>query len=176
MPREALARPTRTFKQLCAGGVESRLDEEKVLLEPDEFLKLIKHLYETTTDRPTLQLYSSPRFKLLLPPIHKGGHISYYLNPEHTERLGVVLYLRDKLHMPLQSIRKVIENYPADYYRLILNGVLTEDELLNFPALLNAGFKAKDVVFYRIAWLLGLANKEYWELIGQGRPASAARC
>lgn len=164
---EALSRPTKTFKKLLAEGIPWRLDDEKALLEPAEFLKLIKHLYRTDIDRPTLQLYSTPRFKLLPPPVHKGGHVSYYLNPEHTQRLGAVLYLRDKLHMSLKAIRTVLENYPADYYHLILNGVLSEDELLNFPALLKADFKLKDVVFYKIIGLLAATNKGYWEFIGK---------
>jgi len=169
---EAAIRPTKTFKQLRAEAVETRLDEEKVLLEPAEFLKLIKHLYGTDIDRPTLQLYSTPRFKLLPPPIHKGGHVSYYLNPEHTQRLGVLLYLRDKLRMQLKDIRKVLDSYPAEYYHLILNGVLIGEELLDFPALLKADFKLKDVVFYKVAGMLSAMNKGYWDFIGkEGRQA-----
>ena len=169
---EAAIRPTKTFKQLRAEAVEPHLDEEKVLLEPAEFLKLIKHLYGTDIDRPTLQLYSTPRFKLLPPPIHKGGHVSYYLNPEHTQRLGVLLYLRDKLRMQLKDIRKVLDTYPAEYYHLILNGVLTGEELLDFPALLKADFKLKDVVFYKVAGMLSAMNKGYWDFIGkEGRQA-----
>ncbi len=169
---EALSRPTMTFKKLRAEAVETRLDEEKVLLEPAEFLKLIKHLYDTDIDRPTLQLYSTPRFKLLPPPVHKGGHVSYYLNPEHTQRLGVLLHLRDRLRMQLKDIREVLDSYPAEYYHLILNGVLTNDELLDFPALLKAGFKLKDVVFYKVTDMLAAMNKGYWELIGkEGRQA-----
>lgn len=169
---EALSRPTMTFKKLCAEAVETRLDEEKVLLEPAEFLKLIKYLYDTDIDRPTLQLYSTPRFKLLPPPVHKGGHVSYYLNPEHTQRLGVLLHLRDKLRMQLKDIREVLDSYPAEYYNLILNGVLTDDELLDFPALLKAGFKLKDVVFYKVADMLAAMNKGYWEFVGkEGRQA-----
>lgn len=164
---EALSRPTKTFKTLLAEGIESRLDEEKVLLEPAEFLKLIKYLYGADIDRPTLQLYSTPRFKLLPAPVHKGGHVSYYLNPEHTQRLGVLLYMRDKLRMQLKDIRKVLDSYPAEYYHLILNKVLTDDELLDFPALLKAGFTIKDVVFYKIIDLLAAVNKGYWEFIGK---------
>jgi len=164
---EALSRPTMTFKKLRAEAVETRLDEENVLLEPAEFLKLIKHLYGTDIDRPTLQLYSTPRFKLLPPPVHKGGHVSYYLNPEHTQRLGVLLHLRDKLRMQLKDIREVLDSYPAEYYHLILNGVLTNEELLDFPALLKAGFKLKDVVFYKVAGMLAAMNKGYWEFIGK---------
>lgn len=169
---EAASRPTKTFKQLRAESVESRMDEEKVLLEPAEFLKLIKHLYGTEIDRPTLQLYSTPRFKLLPPPIHKGGHVSYYLNPEHTQRLGVLLYLRDKLRMQLKDIQKVLDSYPTEYYHLILSGVLTGEELLDFPALLKADFKLKDVVFYKVAGMLAAMNKGYWDFIGkEGRQA-----
>jgi len=166
------SRPTKTFKQLRAEAHESHMDEEKVLLEPAEFLKLIKYLYGTDIDRPTLQLYSTPRFKLLPPPIHKGGHVSYYLNPEHTQRLGVLLYLRDKLRMQLKDIRKVLDSFPAEYYHLILNGVLTGEELLDFPALLKADFKLKDVVFYKVAGMLSAMNKGYWDFIGkEGRQA-----
>jgi hypothetical protein len=164
---EAAGRPVVTFKKLRTEAIETRLDEEKVLLEPAEFLKLIKYLYGVTIDRPTLQLYSTPRFKLLPPPIHKGGHVSYYLNPEHTQRLGVLLHLRDKHRMQLKDIRKVLDSFPSEYYHLILNGVLTGDELLDFPALLKADFKLKDVVFYKIAGMLATMNKGYWEFIGK---------
>ena len=169
---EATSRPTKTFKELRAEAHESHMDEEKVLLEPAEFLKLIKYLYGTDIDRPTLQLYSTPRFKLLPPPVHKGGHVSYYLNPEHTQRLGVLLHLRDKLRMQLKDIRKVLDSYPAEYYHLILNGVLTGDDLLDFPALLKADFDLKDVVFYKVADILSAMNKGYRDFIGkEGRQA-----
>ena len=169
---DAVGRPSRTFKQLCVPGWEQGWDEDKVLLETKEFLKLAKHLYGIEVPRRTLQLYSSPQFKLLSPPIHKGGHISYYLHPEHTQRLAVVLHLRDKLRLSLRAIHQVLKDYPAEHYHLILNGVLTGDELLDFPALITEGFNLRDVVFYKVAGLLAAMDKGYWDLVGkEGRQA-----
>jgi len=164
---EPLSRTTKTCKQLVEQGLPCRIDEEKVLLEPAEFIKLVKHLYGTDIDRPTLQLYSTPRFQLLPPPVHRGGHVSYYLNPEHTQRLGALLHMRDKLHMQLKDIREVLDVFPADYYHLILSGVLADDELLDFPVLLKEGYNVKDVVFYKITEMLAAVDKNYWEFIGK---------
>lgn len=169
---EALTRPIKTFKQLCLPGWELDSPDEKVLLEPREFMKLFKHLHGTELPRRTLQLYSSPQFKLLPPPLHKGGHISYYANPEHTQRLAVILHLRDKLRLSLKSIRKVLESYPAEHYHLILYGVLTGEELLDFPAFIQEGFNLKDVVFHKVTWLLTAMDKGYWDMVHDvGRPA-----
>lgn len=120
------------------------------LIETDEFINLIRNAYGFDITRRTLQLYSSPQHRLLPPPIHKGGHKSYYLNPEHTQRLAVILHLSTKLFMPLKAIRTLLRGYPARHYDILLKDVFTTKDLDQIVAHFGEGFEVKDFLFHKI--------------------------
>jgi hypothetical protein len=128
--------------------------DTQFMMETDEFISSMQHVYGFEVTRRTLQLYSSPQFKLLSPPIHKGGHKSYYLHPEHTERLAAVLHLSTKLFMPLKAIRSLLRVYPERHYSLILKDVLTSRDLAQFVETFGHGLEVKDFLFYKVSRVL----------------------
>jgi hypothetical protein len=133
--------------------IRHNLDAE-FLIETDDLIELIDLVYGFEVKRRTLQLYSSPQLKLLPPPIHIGGHRSYYLNPEHTERVAVILHLSAKLFMSLKAISSLLRVFPERHYGLILKNVLTAQELTEFVETFGHGLEVKDFLFHKISRIL----------------------
>jgi|GEM_PF-3509168 len=124
------------------------------LIDSEEFIDVMQEVHGFEISRRTLQLYSSPRFKLLPQPIHKNGHRSYYAHPEHTERLAVILHLSTRLFMPLKAIRSLLRVYPERHYGLILKDVLTAQELNEFVEVFGHGLEVKDFLFHKVVRVL----------------------
>jgi len=78
-----LHRPIKTGPD-AVSSVRFEPDSE-FLMETEDLINAIRIAHGFEVTRRTLQLYSSPQRKLLPPPIYRGGHKSYYLNPEHTQ-------------------------------------------------------------------------------------------
>lgn len=135
--------------------------DSEFLMETDDFIDSIRHAYGFEVTRRTLQLYSSPQLKLLPPPIHKGGHKSYYLNPEHTQRLAAILYLTTRLFMPLKAVRKLLRVYPERHYGVLLKGVLTPQELTDFTELFGQGLEVRDFLFYKVSRVLNALDEDH---------------
>jgi DNA-binding transcriptional MerR regulator len=148
---------------------------ESIRFEPDiefvmrssSFMKVMGEVYGLDVSRRTLQLYSSPQLQLLPPPVHKGGHISFYLHPEHTERLAAILHLSEKQFMPLKAIRKLLRVYPPRYYRLLLKNVLTTQELTDFHDFSGQGLELKDFLFNKICRVLMALDEDYDDPVGR---------
>lgn len=165
MHREGwLQRPVMTYAQAYDGTGRFHPSQE-FLIETGDFIKLFRHLHRFTVTRRTLQHYSSPQLRLLPPPIHKGGHKSYYANPEHTDRLAVVIYLVTKLFLPLKTIKALIRVYPPEHYDLILKGVFAANELTRSVELFERGFQVKDVLFYKVCHVMEALDRPYWEFM-----------
>lgn len=164
--------PVKTYAQACGvtGLLQSR---EEFLIETADFIKLFRHLHHFTVTRRTLQHYSSPQLRLLPPPIHMGGHKSYYANPDHTDRLAVVMHLGTKLFLPLKTIQALIRVYPREHYDLILKGVFAADELTGLVEHFERGFQVKDVLFYKVCNVLEALDRPYWDYMARhGKGAS----
>jgi hypothetical protein len=159
-------RPVKTYAQVY-GGPERFHTREEFLTETSDFIKLFRRLHEFTITRRTLQLYSSPQLKLLPRPIHMGGHKSYYANPEHTDRLAVVMHLATKLFLPLKTIQAVIRVYPEEYYDLILKGIFAADDLAGIAEHFERGYKVKDVLFYKVCHVLEALDRPYWDYVAR---------
>lgn len=167
-----LHRPVKTYGQAYSSKGLFKPREE-FLIETAEFIKVFRHLHGFAVTRRTLQHYSSPQLGLLPPPIHMGGHKSYYLNPEHTDRLAVVMHLATKLFLPLKTIRAVVRVYPAQHYDLILRGILTADDLSGSVEHFKRGFAVEDVLFYKVCHVLEALDRPYWDhLARHGKDAS----
>jgi len=163
---EWLQRPVMTYAQIYDGSGRFRPGQE-FLVETTDFIKLFRHLHRFTVTRRTLQHYSSPQLRLLPPPIHKGGHKSYYANPEHTDRLAVVMHLATKLFLPLKTIQALIRVYPAEHYDLILKNVFAANELAGSVELFERGCQVKDVLFYKVCNVMEALGQPYWEFVAQ---------
>jgi hypothetical protein len=167
-----LHRPVKTYGQ-AYGGPGPFHPREEFRIETRDFIKLFHHLHRFTVTRRTLQHYSSPQLGLLPPPIHMGGHKSYYLNPEHTDRLAVVMHLATKLFLPLKTIQAVVRVYPAEHYDLILKGVFAAYDLTVMAEHFERGFQVKDVLFFKVCHVLQALDLPYWDYIARhGKGAS----
>lgn len=71
--QDPLNRPIKTIKQFTKPYWENTWRDDESLIEAADFLKIIEYLYGPKLDRQTLQLYSSPRFKILPPPSTKAA-------------------------------------------------------------------------------------------------------
>lgn len=154
-----LHRPIKTGAD-AVSSVRFEPDSE-FLMETDAFINAVHHAYGFEVTRRTLQLYSSPQLKLLPPPIHKGGHKSYYLHPEHTQRLAAILYLGTRLFMPLKAIRKLLRVYPERHYGLLLKDVLTPQELTDFMDFFGRGLEVRDFLFYKVCRVLKALDEDH---------------
>ena len=164
-PADALERSILTYGQIYSRNDGLADPFQPCLLETREFLKLFEHVYRSKLPRSTLQLYSSPKFRLLPLPVHKGGFKSYYLNPEHTVRLAVVLHLQKKHYFPLLAIQKVVQDFPEEHYRFILENTLTGEEILDFAFLVREGYSIKDILFRKVSRVLEDIEEPYWQAV-----------
>lgn len=163
--RDTLRREDYIHRPIKIGAdavADARYDpDSEYLMETDDFIRAVHNAYGFRVTRRTLQLYSSPQHKLLPPPIYVGGHRSYYLNPEHTQRLAAILYLSTRLFMPLKAIRKLLRVYPERHYGLLLKGVLTPQELTDFTELFGRGLEVRDFLFYKVSRVLNAMDEDH---------------
>ena len=128
---------------------------------PETFLALMKEFYGFNITRRNLQLYHSPFLhRMLPPPVHMDGHRSWYLHPEHTERLAVIVHLNAKHFMPLKKIRLLLRGYPERYYGVLLKDVLTVRDLDEIVDHFGRGFEIKDFLFHKINRVLRALDDE----------------
>ena len=164
---EALERPILTY-DLIYSRTDTLADPyQPCLIETKEFLKLFEHLYRMKIPRRNLQLYSSPGYRFIPLPVHKGGYKSYYLNPEHTVRLAVAMHLQKKHYFPAKAIQKVMKELPEDQYRLILENNLTGEEILESAALVKEGYGIKDILYRKVCKVLEAIDEPYWKAISK---------
>jgi hypothetical protein len=107
-------------------------------------------------DRRTVQFYSSPQLRLLSLPVYKFGHTSYYLHPEHTHRLAVILHLRRKYYFPARLLRQILETLSPAHYGFILRDELSAQDILLLAR--SSKITPQDLISRRIVQLLGAAD------------------
>lgn len=174
---EALQRPTLTYELIYAPSQQGILADpyQPCLLETKEFLRLFEHVCRMKVSRRNLQLYSSPAYRFIPLPIHKGGYKSYYLNPEHTVCLGVALHLQKQHYFPAKAIQRIMREIPEDQYRFILRNVLTGEEILESASLVREGYGIKDVLFKKVCLILEAIDEPYWQAVDKfGKGAGEA--
>lgn len=163
--RETAAREAYLHRPVKLGAEAvsaARFEPDAQFLTPTgDFLKVMEHAYGFKVTRRTLQLYSSPHLRLLPRPLHIGGHISFYLHPEHTERLAAVLHLSGRLFMPLKAIRKLLKVFPERHYGLLLKGVLTPGDLEEFTDHIDRGLEVRDFLFFKVCRVLRALDEEH---------------
>jgi DNA-binding transcriptional MerR regulator len=124
---------------------KTRSAPARVLVKDTDFLELIEVLLEAKPSLRELKAYSSPRLGLLPPPVRREG-ADYYVYPDHLELLGTVLTLRKAYHLPLETIRELLERVPLDEHHVLSARVLSAADLLDLAKMGAAGFGLKDVV------------------------------
>lgn len=131
------------------------------MVDPLTFLELMKDFYGFKITRRNLQLYHSPFLhRMLPPPIYMGGHRSWYLHPEHTERLAVIVHLNTKHFMPLKKIRHLLRGFPERHYGILLKDLLTVQDLDEIADHFGRGFEIKDFLFHKISRVLRALDDE----------------
>lgn len=173
---EALQRPILTCDLIYAPVRQGILADpyQPCLMETKEFLKLFEHIYRMKITRRNLQLYSSPAYRFIPLPVHRGGYKSYYLNPEHTVRLAVAMHLQKKHYFPTKAIQKIMKELPKDQYRFILQNNLTGEEILESAALVKEGYGIKDILYRKVCKVLEAIDEPYWKAVGKfGKHADA---
>lgn len=156
-------RPIKTCEELCPEGV---VLSDRSFAKCNEFLKLIRLVSGISITRRTLQLYSSPQFRLMPLPVYARRHTSHYRHPEDTMRLAVVLHLRETYYFPVATIRSILKTLHPRYFAAVLSGLLAPGDI---KALADAGTMAPDcveVLFRRTSNLLtalSLARESSWD-------------
>ena len=164
---EALERPILTYDLISSRTATLTDPDQPCLMATKEFLKLCERLYRFKISRRNLQLYSSPGYRFIPLPVHKGGYTSYYLNPEHTVRLAVAMHLQKKHYFPTKAIQKVMKEMPEDQYRFILQNNLTGEEILESAALVKEGYGIKDILYRKVCRVLEAIDEPYWKAINK---------
>ncbi len=119
----------------------------RVLVKDADFLEVVETLLESRLSLRELKAYSSAKLGLLPAPVQLAGDkADYYVYPDHLELLGTVLTLRKAYHLPLETIKEVLERVPKDYHHVLAARVLSTADLLDLAKMGAAGFGLKDVV------------------------------
>ena len=124
-----------------------------VLITETDLLNLLDALFSFKVAAKTLKGYSSPRVKLLPPPVRKVGK-PCYVYPDQLDRLGFILTLRQVYHLPLSTIQELDKHFPADARHLVLERKMTIEELLDLAKMLPRGFAVKDLVMAKTCDLM----------------------
>jgi hypothetical protein len=79
------------------------------------------------------------------PAVHREGK-TCYIFPDHFDRLGIILTLRQAYNLPLSAIRNLLEHFPAEHRNLIMERKFEIDELLDLAQMLKNGYQIKDLI------------------------------
>ncbi len=119
----------------------------RVLVKDADFLEVVETLLESRLSLRELKAYSSAKLGLLPAPVHRtGDKADYYVYPDHLELLGTILTLRKAYHLPLETIKELLEKVPQDEHHVMTARVLSTADLLDLAKMGAAGFGLKDVV------------------------------
>ncbi len=171
--RRTVDRPIMTCAELCA-----KEPGAAALLQWDEFLKMVELMSGEALTRRTLQLYSSPQFRLVPLPIYAKRHTAHYLHPEDTGRLALVLHLRTKYFLPIKVLRQVLAELSPEHYDLVHRDAFTAEEISRLGALENRWPLMRELIFKRVHRLLRTAHtfEKYGEArLPEGRDSLEAR-
>jgi len=80
-------------------------------MEMHKFIQLLEAVGGFTLTRRAFLSYSSPKINLIAPPIMKDGK-ACCVYPDHFERMATILTLRQGYHLPLKTIRELLDHFP----------------------------------------------------------------
>lgn len=116
----------------------------KVLVEASDFAQMMAAVGGFKLGLKALKAYGAPRLKLMDPPIQKDGKTCYVF-PDHFDRLGMVLTLRQAYNLPLTTIRDLLNHFPQEHHELIVERKFEIGDLLDLAKMLKAGYGLKDL-------------------------------
>ncbi|MDE2039213.1 MAG: hypothetical protein KGO96_06465 [Elusimicrobia bacterium] len=119
-------------------------DPGRVLVEASEFAEMLAAVGGFKLGLKALRAYSSPRLKLMEPPVQKDGKPCYVF-PDHFNRLGIILTLRQAYNLPLATIRELLDHFPPDQHELIVERKFEIGDLLDLAKMLKHGYQLKDL-------------------------------
>jgi len=158
-PRQAL-----DFFAACK---QEGLAPVRVLLELDGFIEMLEAVGGFKLNRPALLTYSSPRIGLIEPPIKAQGK-ACYIFPDHFDRMGIILTLRQAYNLPLASIRELLERFPRENYELLMERKLKISDVLDLAKMLKSGYSLGDLVMAKAGDVLLM------DLLSSSKALSAA--
>jgi len=119
-------------------------DPGKVLVEASKFADMLSAVGGFMLGARELRAYSASRLKLMDPPIQKDGKTCYVF-PDHFNRLGIILTLRQAYNLPLAAIRELLDHFPAEQHELIMERKFEIEDLLDLAKMLKAGYQLRDL-------------------------------
>ena len=122
----------------------------RALVELSDFISMLKTVGGFDLNRRVLLSYSSPKIKLIEPPIQKDRKACYVF-PDHFNRMGMILTLRQAYSLPLAAIRDLLEHFPKENHDLIMERKLEIDELLDVAKMLKNGYQLKHLIMAKAA-------------------------
>ena len=135
------------------GRKASGAEPGKVLVESGDFIDMLEAVGGFKLGRRALMSYSSARIGLIEPPVKIDGEFCFVF-PDHFDRLGIVLTLRQVYHLPLTAIRDLIEHYPREQYHLIMERKLELPDLLDLAKMIKAGYGLGDLTMAKACDLM----------------------
>lgn len=118
----------------------------RVLVRAADLVDMLEGIGGFKLTLRALKTYSSSRLKLLPPPVQKDDRQACYVFPDHFDRLGLILTLRQGYHLPLKAIQELLEHYPAEHYHLIIERKLSLEDILDLAKMLRHGFQIRDLI------------------------------
>ncbi len=119
----------------------------RVLVTEKVFLKIVETMLELKMSPRELKTYSSKRLQLIPPPVRRDGDkTDYYIYPDHFDALAPTLTLRKGYHLSLKNLRSIMGAMPKEGHHMIVNGMLTSEDLLDLAKVAPLGFALKDLV------------------------------
>lgn len=116
-----------------------------VLVELEDFISMLEAVGGFELSQRALLSYSSPRIKLIEPPLKKDGKACYVV-PDHFNRMAIILTLRQAYSLPLGAIRGLLERYPKENYDLLMERKFEISDLLDLAKMLKNGLGIGDMV------------------------------
>lgn len=135
-------------------GVGSIARPKLGFLKCGDFLKVVEALCGYRLTRRMLQFYSSPQVRLMPLPRYVRSRKSHYLHPENTQRLAVILRLKNRHFLPISEIKKIMARLSPNLYPLFLRGALTPEDIAFLGRPEGEYFHPYDRVFQRVLGLL----------------------
>lgn len=125
----------------------------QVLIELDDFIEMLEAVGDFKLNRRALLAYSTPRVGLIQPPVQVQGK-AYYVFPDHFDRMGLILTLRQAYNLPLTAIRKLVDRFPRANYELLMERKLKISDVLDLAKMLKGGYGLADLVMAKASDVL----------------------
>jgi len=125
----------------------------RVLVELDGFIEMLEAVGGFKLNRRALLTYSSPPVGLIEPPVQAHSKACYVF-PDHFDRMGVILTLRQAYHLPLTAIRELIDQFPRENYELLMERKLKISDVLDLTKMLKDGYGLGDLVMAKASDVL----------------------